>query len=104
MSHDGARRDSTSRDDLIDAIVAFLTGHDLLTLEVVDDGCGFDVETTLTGHGLGLISMRERLRAVNGDIIIESEPGVGTRVRADVPLRPAPIETDAANMSVQLTL
>jgi PAS domain S-box-containing protein len=78
---------------------------DRLCLEVVDDGCGFDVESTLTGPGLGLISMRERLRAVNGDLIIESEPGVGTRVWADVPLRAEPTETGASNMSIQqLTL
>jgi signal transduction histidine kinase len=37
--------------------------------------------------GLGLISMRERLRLVNGELSIKSEPGRGTTVVARVPQR-----------------
>jgi signal transduction histidine kinase len=37
-------------------------------------------------RGLGLISMRERLRLVNGELSIQSEPGRGTTVLARVPL------------------
>jgi PAS domain S-box-containing protein len=78
---------------------------DRLRLEVVDDGCGFDVEEALRGHGLGLISMRERLRAVNGDMTVESEVGAGTRVCADAPLRAERSETGFPNIGVQqLTL
>lgn len=74
---------------------------DRLRLEVVDDGCGFDVEAALQGHGLGLISMRERLHAVNGDVTIESEAGAGTRVCVDAPVRTEPVDSVAASAEVQ---
>jgi signal transduction histidine kinase len=61
--------------------------HSELQLDVIDEGVGFDPEATIRTHGLGLISMRERLNLVSGDILFESRPGAGTRVRARVPLR-----------------
>jgi PAS domain S-box-containing protein len=57
-----------------------------LTLEVADDGCGFEIDAALHGHGLGLVSMQERLKLVNGTVAIESSVGAGTTVRATVPL------------------
>lgn len=57
-----------------------------LTLEVSDDGRGFDVEAAYSVEGMGLISMRERLKLVDGDVVIESAIGRGTTVRAMVPL------------------
>jgi PAS domain S-box-containing protein len=85
--------------------VALRGVDDRLRLEVVDDGCGFDVEAALGGHGLGLISMRERLRAVDGDVTIESEAGAGTRVCVDVPLQTEPAENVTAGVGAQqLTL
>jgi len=84
--------------------VALRGVDDKLRLEVVDDGCGFDVEAALGGHGLGLISMRERLRAVNGDVTIESEPGAGTRVCVDVPLRTESADAAANAGAGQLAL
>ena len=56
-------------------------------LTVHDDGAGFDVEQALGGSGIGLISMRERARLVNGTISIESKPKCGTTIEVDVPLR-----------------
>jgi PAS domain S-box-containing protein len=59
-----------------------------IQLEVRDTGIGFDPEVAIGGQGLGLISMRERLRLVKGDIFIESRPGRGTTIRARVGLSP----------------
>jgi signal transduction histidine kinase len=59
-----------------------------LTLEVVDDGRGFDARADSSAQGLGLTSMRERLKLVNGDLVIESKAGSGTTVRATVSLAP----------------
>jgi signal transduction histidine kinase len=56
-----------------------------LTLSVVDDGVGFDVEV-MWARGLGLVSMKERLEAIGGSLDIRSSPGSGTRVEATVPL------------------
>lgn len=57
-----------------------------IELRVHDSGAGFDVKVTNNGHGLGLTSMRERLKLVSGELRIESEPGHGTTVLARVPL------------------
>jgi signal transduction histidine kinase len=60
---------------------------DEIRLHVIDDGNGFDVSGALQGQGLGLISMQERLRLVNGEVVIDSTPGAGTSLRASAPLR-----------------
>jgi len=54
-------------------------------LSVRDFGKGFDVEAARQGRGLGLTSMRERVRLVNGTIAIESKPMGGTTIRVRVP-------------------
>jgi PAS domain S-box-containing protein len=54
-------------------------------LTVHDSGVGFNPAET-RGHGLGLISMRERLKLVNGDFSIQSAPDKGTTIRASVPI------------------
>ncbi len=59
-----------------------------LQLAVHDEGRGFDIEAALATSGLGLVSMRERLKLVNGSVAIESKPGAGTTIRATAPLRP----------------
>ena len=57
------------------------------TLEVVDDGRGFDVRRAEERRpGMGLFSMRERVGLVNGTLALVSTPGRGTRVVATVPL------------------
>jgi signal transduction histidine kinase len=66
--------------------VALRGTHADIHMEVVDRGVGFDPETMSHGCGLGLISMKERLNLVEGEIHIESRPGAGTTVRVRVPL------------------
>ncbi|HXQ35052.1 MAG TPA: ATP-binding protein [Anaerolineales bacterium] len=55
-------------------------------LIVSESGLGFDVEAAKQGKGLGLTSMRERIRLVNGTISIESKPMGGTTIHVRVPL------------------
>jgi signal transduction histidine kinase len=55
------------------------------TLEVLDDGAGFDVNSALTGQ-MGLGTMRERAQAVGGRLDVWSAPGHGTTIRAVLPL------------------
>ena len=59
---------------------------DEIHLIVSDSGKGFDVEAALQGKGLGLTSMRERGRLVNGTIGIDSKPMGGTTIHVRVPL------------------
>ena len=66
-----------------------LTGTpDALELRVSDAGVGFDPDAGALHAGLGLVSMRERVRLVNGRISIYSAPGQGTHVEVRVPLDP----------------
>jgi PAS domain S-box-containing protein len=55
-------------------------------LIIRDSGKGFDVEAALRGKGLGLTSMRERVRLMNGTISIESKPMGGTTIHVRVPM------------------
>jgi PAS domain S-box-containing protein len=54
-------------------------------LVVSDLGRGFDLETAMHGRGLGLTSMQERVRLVNGTIEIQSKPMGGTSIHVRVP-------------------
>jgi PAS domain S-box-containing protein len=56
-----------------------------LQLAVQDDGVGFDPARPEARRRLGLASMRERVRLLNGTFELESAPGRGTAVRAWVP-------------------
>ena len=59
--------------------------RDALTMEVADDGEGFDPSRSYPGH-FGLPSMRERAESGGGELQIESRPGEGTTVRVRVPM------------------
>jgi PAS domain S-box-containing protein len=54
-------------------------------LTVSDSGVGFDDEAAKTSRGLGLISMEERLKMLNGTFSVESRPQHGTTIHARVP-------------------
>jgi PAS domain S-box-containing protein len=62
---------------------------DAIDLEVADGGRGFEEREAFTRHGLGLISMRERMQLVHGELSVKSKPGAGTTIRARAPLRVA---------------
>jgi len=59
-----------------------------IQLSVSDAGTGFDWQEAINRRGLGLISMRERLQFVSGNLSIASEPGHGTTICARVPVGP----------------
>ncbi|TDB99596.1 sensor histidine kinase [Micromonospora fluostatini] len=64
---------------------------DLVTLDVRDDGAGFDGSRPGPARpdgGFGLAAMRQRVTGVGGRLEIESEPGNGTAVSASVPALP----------------
>jgi PAS domain S-box-containing protein len=57
-----------------------------IQLTISDLGAGFDTETAMKSTGLGLTSMRERLRLVGGELSIDSQPKLGTTIHARVRL------------------
>lgn len=71
--------------DASEVSVELSRNHGRLLLTVSDDGVGFDVEKAW-GTGLGLISIRERVEACGGTVVIESHPDSGTRFVIDVPV------------------
>jgi signal transduction histidine kinase len=61
---------------------------DVVTLDVHDDGVGFDQAATAAaaaGGGLGLRAMDERVAALGGSLAVESTLGEGTTVAVEVP-------------------
>ncbi len=58
-----------------------------LKVSVEDDGSGFD--TGQISAGFGLVGMQDRVGLVGGRVSIESTPGAGTTVRAEIPARRA---------------
>jgi PAS domain S-box-containing protein len=65
-----------------------LTGDaNSVQLTVRDSGKGFAPEA-LAGKGIGIVSMKERVKAVNGTLAIHSQPGNGTTVTARAPIHP----------------
>ncbi len=76
LRHAGTRR----------AEIALSRHNDSITLVVSDRGRGFDPAHAHENGGLGLISIEERVRLLNGRLEVSSEPGVGTTLRVEVPL------------------
>jgi signal transduction histidine kinase len=67
--------------------INLLRGPDAITLEVHDDGRGFDLEAAEDRRtGMGLLSMRERTALIDGTVEIRTTAGGGTTVVATVPL------------------
>ena len=54
-------------------------------LSVSDDGAGFVPASSGESGGVGLANMRARVRSLDGKFEIESQPGLGTTIRAEVP-------------------
>lgn len=69
------------------ASVRVVREPDRLLVTVEDDGHGFNVpEVRAAGGGLGLFGMGERAAYLGGRVEVQSAPGTGTRVRAEIPL------------------
>jgi PAS domain S-box-containing protein len=76
--------------------VSLSGGSNEVVLAVCDTGIGFDPKEAMKGQGLGLTSMKERLKLINGNLSIDSGPQRGTTLRACVPLSPRTKSTGAA--------
>ncbi|HXW03826.1 MAG TPA: ATP-binding protein [Vicinamibacterales bacterium] len=71
-------------------LIQAATSDGRLRIEIEDDGQGFDQSKvggeTGSLRGIGLLGMRERIEVLDGRLLVDSEPGHGTRVLIDVPL------------------
>ena len=66
-------------------VLARNRGH--VVLEVHDNGAGIPPAVLTNAKSLGLLGMRERTRAFNGELLIRGAPGEGTAVRVKIPCR-----------------
>jgi PAS domain S-box-containing protein len=69
--------------------VRFEHDAEKMELTISDNGKGFD-PTTSRSHGIGHENMIERLKLLNGDLLIHSEIGIGTTLVASIPLEALP--------------
>jgi signal transduction histidine kinase len=76
VKHSGAKQ----------AHVEFVATAAHIRLRIVDSGVGFDPNAKAARAGLGLASMRERLRLLGGTIVLRSRPMEGTEIVVEVPL------------------
>ena len=66
--------------------VSLLQDNGIVTMEVSDDGKGFDPSIACQEGCLGILSMQERASVQEWDLHLDSSPGAGTRVRVEVKL------------------
>lgn len=72
-------------------VTVLLNWGETLTVRVEDDGRGFDLEQALRNtekRSLGLFGMQERVALFGGRLSLQSQPGRGTVVEAEIPLLP----------------
>jgi PAS domain S-box-containing protein len=68
--------------------VQLRAGQETLNLQIIDQGTGFDLETVRNaGTSSGLTGMYERAASVGGHLTIETTPGSGARLVAELPLQ-----------------
>ena len=69
------------------AKVSVVQTADKIIVEIADDGRGFDPQRM---RGMGILGMEERVRRLGGSLTIQSVPGKGATVKAELPIRTAP--------------
>jgi PAS domain S-box-containing protein len=85
LRHAGAR----------EVIIEFRRCDGHLELHIDDDGRGIRTDDFLNPAGFGLVDMRERIKAMHGELCITGEPQLGTRIDIKLPLQTSPWENPA---------
>jgi signal transduction histidine kinase/ligand-binding sensor domain-containing protein len=67
-----------------DVVVSLHANEHQFTMEVADNGCGFDPETVHGSGGVGMSSMAERAKKIGAEYKVESTPGRGTKVSVTI--------------------
>ncbi len=80
--------------------VSVKTEPGLVRFSVQDDGSGFDKRSV---RGLGLLGMEERVRRLGGNFRIDSQPGRGTTISAELPLPQLTFPDDTSDQTLEKT-
>ncbi len=73
--------------------VSLVAGDNVVVLEVVDNGRGIAREQLSKPGSFGIRGIKERARSLHGEVEVEGVPGVGTRIKVEIPLAPAGEDT-----------
>jgi len=65
--------------------VLLIKSNNLFTISIIDNGSGFDLNTTDLGNGL--FNIEKRMSEINGTTIIDSKPNMGTKINLKIPLK-----------------
>ena len=66
------------------AVVKIKRTENNVLIMIEDNGKGFAVENVRSNHGLGLVGLKERSQSLNGEFIIDSKIGAGTKIRVEI--------------------
>ncbi len=68
--------------------IRLTSGYPYAIMSIEDDGKGISTRSGKSSErGLGIVSMRERVQLLGGTLEIKSQPGKGTKVRVEIPIR-----------------
>jgi PAS domain S-box-containing protein len=81
------------------AAVSLTGSEESILLHVTDPGRGFDLKKAAGSMGLGLASMEERVRLLQGNFSVITEPGAGTELKAEIPVHAHQRFTQSLRMS-----
>jgi signal transduction histidine kinase len=84
------------------ATVRLERSEQMVKLTVADKGRGFRPEQSARSGGLGLVSIKERVRLVKGTFALDSKPHVGTRLKIEVPLMDRRADPDRVRQTNQV--
>ncbi len=73
--------------DHVGVEVCLSEDEEALHVLIRDNGCGFDVQHSTVGTGVGLLGIRERVESLGGVLTVTSAPGTGTRILACIPMQ-----------------
>ena len=76
--------------------VKLSSDHEVLTIQVSDDGIGFDVHAQ--SDSVGLVNMKERVELAGGEFKIFSKPLLGTDIKVEIPLRSSFSELESTDV------
>jgi len=60
---------------------------EIMSVIIEDDGIGFDAAENVGSESFGLVGMRERIKLLNGELVIKSQAGVGTKIMIKINLQ-----------------
>jgi|GEM_PF-408721 len=69
--------------------IVFERSATMLSFSIADNGKGIEVDDMRKSRSFGLVGMRERVKAMHGEFLVDSQPGEGTRLKINLPLNSA---------------